>query len=163
MMGAVLVAAGLMMSACAAPASPQDTTAPIVTSAPSAAPQPTPDEVTPLGPVETFLAWIDASRAPDAEKACAGISEELAARMIAELNSSGPFQVSTCDEMITATAELYRATGQSAEVEVSVQEQSESDATLFVTYDDSGDCGTVVMTRSATGWIITEQSEECAV
>lgn len=160
-MGAVLVAAGLMMSACAAPPSPQGTTAPAETTAPSPSPPPSAEEADPLGPVDTFLAWLEASRAPDVEKACAGLTEELAARMIAELNSSGPFQVTSCEEMITATAELYRAAGQSAEVDVTVQQESDTDATLFVTYVDSGDCGTVVMSRSATGWIITEQSEEC--
>lgn len=164
-MGAILLTIGLMTSACAPSPSPQDTETPTTASSPSASasaesktPQPTP----PLGPVESFLAWIDAPRAPDTEKACAGLTPELADRMIAELNSSGPVQVTTCAEMISATAELYRALDQSADVNVTVEEQTDTAATLFVTYITSGDCGTVVMERTANDWIINELSEECA-
>ena len=164
MAGAVLLAAAVVLSACAAtpsPAAPSD--APAAETPITASPLPSAAPAGDLGPVESFLAWLEASRAPDAEAACAGLSPELAARMIAELNGSGAFAVSTCAEMITATAELYRATAQSSEVDVTIQEQTENDATLFVTYLASGDCGTVVMTREVTGWIITERSEECAV
>lgn len=158
----MLLAAGLMVSACAPSPSPQTTPGPTAAVTPSAsaessAPEPTPQP----GPVESFLAWIEASRAPDTERACAGLTPELADRMIAELNSSGQVQVTSCAEMISATAELYRALGQSAEVDVTVREQTDTDATLFVTYLASGDCGTVVMERSATDWIINALSEEC--
>nr|WP_156153129.1 hypothetical protein [Microbacterium oxydans] len=159
----MLVTAGLMVSACAPTPSPQVTPDPTAAATPSAsADSSTPEPTAQPGPVESFLAWIDASRAPDVEKACAGLTPELADRMIAEMNSSGPVHVTDCAGMITATAELYRALGQSAEVDVTVQEQTDSAATLFATYVDSGDCGTVVMERSASGWIINELSEECA-
>lgn len=163
LVGAILLTVGLMTSSCAPAPSPQTTEAPTAASSPSASPNSTtPEPTQPPGPVESFLAWIDASRAPDAEKACAGLTPELADRMIAELNSSGPVQVTTCAEMISATAELYRALDQSADVDVTVEEQTDSAATLFVTYLASGDCGTVVMERTATDWIINELSEECA-
>lgn len=124
----------------------------------SEAPEPEPEQSAEDG----FRDWLAASRAPDAASACAGLSPELAARMVAEMNDTGPLHVESCDAMITATAELYRATGQSAEVDIAVQQETATDATLFVTYLSSGDCGTVVMTRPSTSWIITEQSEECA-
>jgi hypothetical protein len=159
----MLLTAGLMVSACAPSPAPQRTPGPTAAATPSASTESSTPEPTPqTGPVESFLAWIEASRAPDTEKACAGLTPELADRMIAELNSSGPVQVTSCAEMISATAELYRALGQSAEVDVTVQEQTDTDAKLFVTYLASGDCGTVVMERSATEWIINELSEECA-
>ena len=82
--------------------------------------------------------------------------------MIAELNEDGIIHVETCEEMITVAAELYRASGQSPEVDISVQHETDTDATLFVTYLATGDCGTVVMTRTGTDWIITDQSQECA-
>lgn len=159
----MLLTAGLMVSACAPSPAPQRTPGPTAAATPSASTESSTLEPTPqTGPVESFLAWIEASRAPDTDKACAGLTPELADRMIAELNSSGPVQVTSCAEMISATAELYRALGQSAEVDVTVQEQNDTEATLFVTYLASGDCGTVVMERSATEWIINELSEECA-
>ena len=111
---------------------------------------------------DAFLAWVEASRAPDVDTACAGLSPELATRMIAELNAGGTVKVESCEEMITAAAELYRATGQSADVDIAVQEETETDATLFVTYLATGDCGTIVMKRGDNGWIITDQSLECA-
>ncbi len=82
--------------------------------------------------------------------------------MLAELNETGPLHAESCEEMITATAELYRAAGQSAEVDITVQEETETDATLFVTSLASGDCGTIVMTRTDADWLITEASKECA-
>jgi hypothetical protein len=82
--------------------------------------------------------------------------------MLAELNATGPLHAENCVEMITATAELYRAAGQSAEVDIVVQQETETDATLFVTYLATGDCGTVVMRRTGADWLITEASKECA-
>jgi hypothetical protein len=114
------------------------------------------------GAADAFRAWLDTSRIPDAAASCARLSPELAARMIAELNERGPIRVSSCDEMIVVTAELYRAVDQDASVDISVQQETATDATLFVTYLATGNCGTVVMTRPASDWIITEQSQECA-
>lgn len=150
-----LLAALLTMSGCAADSG-------------AAAPEPSASEtVPPQGqtestPVDSFLAWLEASRVPDVDAACDPLAPELVARMIAELSTSGMLQVETCAQMITATAELYRALGQSAEVDIAVQQETETDATLFVTYLASGDCGTVVMARTGAEWIITEQTEECA-
>ncbi len=123
---------------------------------------PDPQESPTTGAVDSFLAWVDDSRVPNVDAACARLTPELSARMIAELNASGQLQVDSCEEMIAATAELYRALGQSAEVDIAVQEETATDATLFVTYLASGDCGTVVMTRPASEWVITEMSQECA-
>lgn len=113
------------------------------------------------GAADGFLAWFEATREPDVETACAGLTPELAARMIAEMNADGAIHVETCEELISATAELYRALDQSDQIDISVQQETETDATLFVSYPATGDCGTVVMTRAATDWIITEQSQEC--
>lgn len=116
----------------------------------------------PLGAADAFRAWLDASRVPDTAASCAALSPELATRMVAELNERGPVHVSSCDEMIAVTAELYRALGQDAQVDIAVQQETATDATLFVTYLASGDCGTVVMTRPTSDWTITDQSRECA-
>ncbi|MET3565534.1 hypothetical protein ABIC47_001005 [Leifsonia sp. 563] len=114
------------------------------------------------GAAESFSAWLAASRVPDVDTACAGLAPQLVQRMIAELNANAGVNVSTCEEMIAATAQLYKAAGQDASVDIAVQHETATDATLFVTYGASGDCGTVVMHRPGTAWIITEQSQECA-
>ncbi|UGB35545.1 hypothetical protein LQ938_01730 [Microbacterium sp. cx-55] len=147
-------------SASASPVAPP-TTASAAASSPASEPAESPD-AEPVSAADAFRAWVATSRVPDAAAACAQLTPELAARMVAELNASGPFTVQSCEEMITATAELYRAAGQSADVDIEVQQETDTDATLFVTYLESGDCGTVVMTRSGTGWILTELSQECA-
>lgn len=116
----------------------------------------------PPGAADAFRAWLDASRVPDTAASCAALSPELATRMVAELNERGPVHVSSCDDMIAVTAELYRALGQDAQVDIAVQHETATDATLFVTYLASGDCGTVVMTRPTSDWTITDQSRECA-
>ena len=113
------------------------------------------------GAVEAFRAWLEASRQPDAATACAGLAPALQKRMIAELNGGGPVRVDGCEQMITATAQLYKATGDRGDVDISVQDETATAATLFVTYRTSGDCGTVVMARTRGDWIITEQSQEC--
>lgn len=110
----------------------------------------------------SFLAWLEASRVPDVDAACAPLAPELVERMLAEMRGDGFSHVSTCEEMITLTAELYRSFDQSAEVNIDVQSETTEDAVLFVTYLASGDCGKVVMQRSVSDWIITEQTEECA-
>lgn len=115
-----------------------------------------------LSASDGFLAWLDASREPDSAVACAGLTDELAQRMISQLNESGLAAVSTCEEMISMTAEAYRALGQSADVDIEVREETAADAVLFVTYAAGGDCGTVVMDRVGDGWVINELSEECA-
>lgn len=150
-----------MTSACASTPAAE----PVATSAPpSAAPTPSdpPAETTGLSATEGDLAWLEASRLPDVETACAGLSPDLVERMLDELESTGLGVVSDCEGMITFTAQAYRVLGQSADVDIDVQSETATDATLFVTYLDTGDCGTVVMTRPATEWILTDQSEECA-
>lgn len=161
----VAAAVAVVLSACTPAPVDSASASPVAqsTAAPSTAPTPaeTPDAATDSA-ADAFRAWVATSRVPDAAAACAQLTPELAARMVAELNARGPFAVQNCEEMITATAELYRATGQSAEVDIEVQQETDTDATLFVTYVGSGDCGTVVMTRSGTGWVLTELSQECA-
>ncbi|NYD66765.1 hypothetical protein [Agromyces atrinae] len=162
-----VLAAALTLGACSTADVEAAPTAPALTSeAPSATPSPEPEpEAEPEASSATdgFLAWLDASRLPDADDACARMTPELAEKMIAELNASWGSSVDSCDEMIVATAELYRSLDQSAEVDIAVQEETATDATLFVTYVQSGDCGTVVMTRGSEAWILTELSQECAV
>lgn len=158
-----LFAVSMMLSACA-PAGPGSSEGtPSTSEAPAASASPIPDaSAATMGAVDGFLAWLDASRKPDAEAACRQLSPELVTRMLAELNAQSPVQAGTCEEMITTTAELYRATGQDPAVDVAVQEETATAATLFVTYLASGDCGTVVMQRPGADWIITELSQECA-
>lgn len=130
---------------------------------PVAAETPAPIETEPSqSATEGFREWLEASRLPDVDTACARLTPELVTRMIAELEANGVTGIDSCEQMITTTAELYRSLDQSAEVDVAVQDETDTDATLFVTYLASGDCGTVVMERAATEWIITQQSMECA-
>ena len=110
--------------------------------------------------VETFYAWLEASRAPSPEEACGYLTPELQQRMLDEFEASG-FTAGTCEELTAATAELYRAAGTSAEVEVQIVTESADETVLFVTYADGGDCGTVVLEPAATGWLINENSEGC--
>lgn len=145
-----------------APPAAGSTTVATAAPTPEETQEPAPEPTQPQGAVEAYLAWLAASRVPDVDAACAALSPDLQARIIAELNAGGATQVSTCAEMIAATAALYQALGQTAEVDVDVQSETATDATLFVTYADSGSCGTVVMTRPTTEWILTEQSQECA-
>lgn len=159
-----LAAAALVLTACTAaqngPAEPADSPNTVSTEAPSATPAPAASADAAGGPVESFRAWFEATRTPDTAAACAALSPALAERMLAELNQNG-LALSSCEEMIQTTSELYRATGQNAQVDVDVQSETATDATLFVTYS-GGDCGTVVMHREATRWIITDESRECA-
>ena len=163
------VAAGMLLVAaltgCSAGAEEQDAAepaAPAASASETPVPTPEPTEET-MSASDGFLAWLDASREPDPAAACAGLTDELAERMISQLNASGLTTVSTCEEMISVTAEAYRALEQSAEVDIEVREETAVDAVLFVTYAASGDCGTVAMDRVGDGWVINELSEECAV
>ncbi len=160
-----LAAAALVLTACTAapsdPPEPAESPSAITTPAPSTPPTPAASDDAAGGPVESFRAWFQATRTPDPAAACAALSPALAVRMLAELNQNG-LALTTCEEMIQATSELYRATGQSADVDVQVQSETATDATLFVTYGASGDCGIVVMHRDASSWIITDESRECA-
>lgn len=160
----IVVVAILTTSACAtqtgAPTPQPPVPVPIATgTAPS--PDPQQQDHDRPGAEESFRAWLEASRVPDVDAACSRLSPGLVERMLAELNQTGPLHAASCEEMIAATAELYKAAGDSAEVDITVQEETDTDATLFVTYLASGDCGTVVMARTAADWMITEQSHEC--
>jgi|GEM_PF-1450734 len=156
---AIAAAAAMLLTGCtsqpALDAADSDATVPVV----EASSTPVADPVQNRTAVEGFRAWLEASRIPDADVACAGLTPELVTRMLDEMSARG-FEVSSCEEMITATAELYRAFEQDAEIDIDVRSETETDATLFVTYDASGDCGLVVMRREGADWIITEQSEE---
>ncbi|GAB3151025.1 hypothetical protein GCM10027058_16410 [Microbacterium neimengense] len=158
-----LAAAALALTACtaapSAPPEPAGSSSAVSTEAPATTPAPAASDDT-EGPVESFRAWFAATRTPDPAAACAALSPALAERMLAELNQNG-LGLTTCEEMIQTTSELYRATGQNADVDVQVQSETATDATLFVTYS-GGDCGTVVMHRDAASWIITDESRECA-
>ena len=113
-----------------------------------------------LDAVETFYAWLETSRIPEPEEACAYLTPELQQRMLDEFEASG-FAAGTCEELTVATAELYRATGASAEVDVQVVSESAEETVLFVTYLDGGDCGTVVLEPAGSAWLINQNSEGC--
>ncbi|WP_227870321.1 hypothetical protein [Streptomyces otsuchiensis] len=113
-------------------------------------------------PEEAYRSWLAASRLPDAELACSYLTDELVERMLAEMAANGYPPVSGCVELTEATAEMYRAFGVSDEVTVDIVRETHTTAELFVTYVDGGDCGTIDMKRTTQGWVITDQSEECA-
>lgn len=160
-----IAAVALALSACAATPSPAAPSAaapvePAPVETPVASAEPTPDPAR-EGAAEAFLAWVEASRAPDVDRACGALSPELIERMIAELNEGGMLLVDNCPDMMVATADLYRAFDQDATVDIDVQSETETDAVLFVTYLASGDCGKIVMHRPGGDWILTERTQEC--
>ena len=159
---ATLILALMTASGCtAAPVNERPEPSTPASAAPETSPTPDAEQQTQTGATEAFLAWVEATRIPDVDAACAALAPDLVTRMIAELNASGATTVETCEQMIAAAAELYRAVGDTGTVDVAVQQETATDATLFVTYDASGDCGTVVMKRMGTDWIITDESREC--
>ncbi|MER7446167.1 hypothetical protein [Microbacterium sp. NPDC097977] len=156
----------MTLTSCSAGADPAEvaataTATPPATSEPVATQAAEPPASESQSASDGFREWLDASRLPDVDTACARLTPDLVTRMIAELESHGMTGISSCEQMITATADLYRPLGQSAEVDIAVQTETATDATLFVTYLASGDCGTVVMERRGTAWILTDQSMEC--
>lgn len=112
-------------------------------------------------PAESFLAWFDASRAPDVDTsvACGYMADELVERMLAELAANGWASIGDCAAMVTATAELYSAFGVEPEVRVETRSQTAKRAELWVVYP-GGDCGIVVLRPEGARWIMTEQTEE---
>ncbi|MFK4729900.1 hypothetical protein ROT00_09455 [Agromyces mediolanus] len=153
--GALL--AGILSGCTAAPtddANPAASTP--VASTPAASPPPAAS--TGETPEESFRAWLAASREPDAGTACSYLSDGLVERMLAELAANG-IAVDGCAEMITTTAELYAAIGESPDAEVETISETADRAELFVTYA-SADCGTVVLVPEGARWILTEHSEE---
>lgn len=131
-----------------------------------AAPSSTPDAIeTPdpsasdaTSPELAFRTWLAASREPDTDVACGYLTDELVDRMLAELEAGG-IPVDSCAEMMSTTAALYKAVGDTGEVEIRTLSETETDAVLDVTYL-GGDCGTVALQRTEADWIITEQTEE---
>lgn len=163
---ALAMGAGLllttMLGACddaSEPAGDEETTA-VEAAATSPAETPPSPEDRPEAS-EAFLAWLEASREPDTTEACAALTDALVERMLAEMAEDGYAGVDSCEEMIEMTAELYRALDSSAEVTIDVQEATEAEALLFVTYVESGDCGMVAMSWQDGRWMITEQTEGC--
>lgn len=139
------------------PPAPTSTGAPVATPPASAAPtSASPSSTASEGPVETFHTWLKASRVPDPALACSLLSDQLIKRMLAEMKSA---KITSCAQLTTQTAAIYKALNQSAEVEVKVLSQTPSKATLFVTYVDGASCGEVVLEKRST-WIITEQSKQ---
>jgi hypothetical protein len=169
-----LLALTLSTAACAgdttaAPGSANEPS-PTAASAPAPETSPAPDEPTTpeagraapgalTSPEAAFRAWLTASRAPDTATACGLMSPELVDRMVAEMTAQGWPGITDCTSMITTTAELYAAVGDVPEVELSVLEER-ADATVLSVAYVGGDCGTAVMAPAASGWVITEQSEE---
>jgi hypothetical protein len=154
------------LTSCAAGADPADPTetarsTPPPASEPAATQTAEPPAAESQSASDGFREWLEASRLPDVDIACARLTPDLVTRMIAELEAHGMTGVSNCEQMITASAGLYRSLDLSAEVDIAVQSETATDATLSVTYLASGDCGTVVMTRPGTEWILTDQSMEC--
>lgn len=128
---------------------------------PSAPATAAPEENVRVTPVESYFAWLAASREPDAALACSLMSDELQKRMISEFEATLGTQFPDCNTMIATTAAMYSATGASAEVDVTVVSETASEATLFSTYVGSGKCGTIHLTSTNAGWMLTEQSEGC--
>ena len=159
--------AALVLAGCA---STPDITPPA--DAPDVSPAPAPAPASPAapeeagegaqaGPVETYLAWLAASREPDAARACSMMTSELQQRMLDEFAATLGAQFPDCETMIVTTAEMYAATGASADVDVEVVSETAAEATLFATYTGSGKCGTIHLQSGSSGWVLTEQSEEC--
>ncbi|HIY66477.1 MAG TPA: hypothetical protein H9830_09400 [Candidatus Agrococcus pullicola] len=114
-----------------------------------------------LDPVETFLAWLDASRIPEPDLACGYMSDELIDKMIDEFQTNYGTDPGGCEGLTRLTAELYETFNQSAEVSIDVASENETHAVLFVTYLESGDCSMVAMENTGSGWIMTDQTTSC--
>ena len=87
------------------------------------------------------------------------MADALVDRMVAEMTDQGWPGITDCTSLIRSTAELYRAAGAEAAAEVSVREERTDATVLFVTYP-GGKCGAVVMEARASGWVMTEQSQQ---
>lgn len=127
---------------------------------------PTPSEPAPStgataedqSPEVAFRTWLAASREPDAAVACSYLTDALVERMLAEMKASG-WPVTDCAAMTESTAELYKATGQSQDVEIDTITVTADAAELHVAYI-GGSCGRVVMERATAHWVMNEYSEE---
>lgn len=146
-----------LLAGCAS--APTDAAAPSGAASPPASPAPaSPTAAVAETPEQSFRTWLAASREPDVELACSYLSEELVAKMLAEL-AAGGVSLGGCAELIATTAQLYAALGETADAEVETLDEAAGRAELFVTYG-SGDCGTVALAPEGGRWILTEQSEE---
>ncbi|MFD6054762.1 hypothetical protein [Agromyces sp. NPDC060279] len=153
---AATLLAGLLAGCASGPAdgaAPTGAASAPASSAPASA-SPTATET----PEQSFRTWLAASREPDVELACSYLSEELVAKMLAEL-AAGGVSLGGCAELIATTAQLYAALGATADAEVETIEEAAGRAELFVTYG-SGDCGTVALVPEGGRWILTEHSQE---
>lgn len=113
------------------------------------------------GPEASFLTWLAASRAPDTATACAYMTPALTQRMVDEITAQGLPGVTDCTTLITMSAQLFAAAGQSSEPAVEVREQTEDRAVLDVTYAE-GSCGSVVLRPGDGHWLLDERSrQEC--
>lgn len=147
----------LALTGCAAAAPAADE----ASAPPAASPEATPtsaDASTAHSAEDAFRTWLAASREPDTTVACAYLNEALTERMLSEMRASG-FPVTDCADMIATTADIYRATGATADVDIDVLEESSAGTLLFVRYA-AGSCGRVELVPSGADWIITENSEE---
>lgn len=121
---------------------------------------PEPEDEQAQDPIDSYLAWLEASRIPDARLACSYFTPELSDRVVAEARTEG-WDVDSCEELTETSAELYRTFGVDADVEIDVVEQSADEAVLFVTYVSTQECGTVVMEPERHRWIMNHQTEGC--
>jgi|SRR5690606_10302944 len=147
----------LALTGCAAAAPAADE----ASAPPAASPEATPtsaDASTAHSAEDAFRTWLAASREPDTTVACAYLNEALTERMLSEMRASG-FPVTDCADMIATTADIYRTTGATADVDIDVLEESSAGTLLFVRYA-AGSCGRVELVPSGADWIITENSEE---
>ena len=133
---------------------------------------PTPDATLPAvdaapdapagGPEDSFRTWLAASRAPDVETACSYMTPALADRMVAEITAQGFPGITDCASLISITAGLFAAAGQTSQTTVELREQAEDRAVLHVTYVAGTSCGLVVMRPGEGHWVLDERSkEEC--
>lgn len=109
------------------------------------------------GPVDAFRTWLAASRAPDVEAACSGMTPELAQSLVDRITAQGIPGITDCPSYITATASLFQASGQSSSPQVEVVSRSDTEAVLDVVYTEGTVCGRVVLTPVDGSWLLSER------
>lgn len=123
-------------------------------------PQPT-ETAAELSPQDTFLAWLAASRKPDAPLACSYLNQELQERMLDEFKSDLGAAFASCEEMTEKTAAVYALSEASAEVSIQTISETAGHAVLNATYVDNQKCVTVELVKDGSKWIMTEQGGLC--
>lgn len=159
-----LTGAVVVLAACT-PASPAGTTPSVSPTGDEVAGPPAPSAGTASddvasddgGPVDAFRTWLAASRAPDVDTACGGMTPELAQRLVDKITAQGIPGITDCPTYITATASLFQASGQSSSPQVEVVSRTDAEAVLDVVYTEGAVCGRVVLTPVDGVWLLSER------